>query len=336
MARVLWEIIIPLLVVFGLWLLIGWSRWRWQRATVPVSEWQTLTASASDAERRASALLSEREALTKEVTTLAAELEASGSAAGVHRQESEIERSRADQLESEVESARSMARRLDADLTATRRGASTVEGDLLVAHARIEELEALVASGPTTTTGAVELVERPRDSRMEAPTPQHVEPPASAFRPRDEAEPDNLQLIDGVGPRLEQFLHREGITTFAQLAALNRNGATALQGKLPESPGRIERQQWVRQARQIVSGAMSLRVVPRSERHDLKRINGVGPVLERWLHGQGIYRFADLTALDDEAAAALSSKLEDFPGRVEREEWIRQATELTDDAAATT
>ncbi|MGI9658363.1 MAG: helix-hairpin-helix domain-containing protein, partial [Gaiellaceae bacterium] len=162
------------------------------------------------------------------------------------------------------------------------------------------------------------------------------EPTSAAPPATDGAEPDNLQLIDGVGPKLEQFLHREGIKTFAQLATLERRELDALQAKLTEFPGRIEREQWVPQARAIVSGTTKVRVVPRGERDDLKRIKGVGPVLERWLHGQGIYRFADLTALNAAAVAALSSKLEDFPGRVERGEWIRQSTELAGETSATT
>ena len=88
------------------------------------------------------------------------------------------------------------------------------------------------------------------------------------------------------------------------------------------------------QAKGIVSGKTSIRVVPKSERDDLKRIKGVGPVLERWLHGSGIYRFVDLVELDPSAVTTLSSKLEDFPGRIEREEWVKQAGQLARETAA--
>ena len=224
-------------------------------------------------------------------------------------------------LEAEIEASRAMAARLDAELADARRGASTVEGDLLTARARIEELEALVSSSPATTTAAVGFADAALAEQQRA---------AAAPAPLDDGEPDNLQLIDGVGPKLEQFLHEEGITTFAQLAALERAEIDALQEKLSEFPGRIEREQWVPQARGILSGSADVRVVPRSERDDLKRIKGVGPVLERWLHGRGIYRFVELAGLDATAVAELSSRLEDFPGRIEREEWVAQARELAD------
>ena len=137
-----------------------------------------------------------------------------------------------------------------------------------------------------------------------------------------------------MGPKLELFLHKQGITTFKQLAAMDDNDVAALQEKLSQFPGRIEREEWVPQARRIVAGTTSVRVVPRNERDDLKRIKGVGPVLERWLHGRGIYRFVDLTTLDSSAFAALSSELEEFTGRIEREEWIKQAGELAKDTTA--
>lgn len=406
MASVLWEIIIPLLVAFGVGLVIGWLLWRWRRTKVTATEWQRLTSSADGAEQRAARLSSERDGLSARVEQLTSDLEESESAKGRLRAEldaadgriglvssehtgsvarlSELEqqldaaakraegleagqrearartaeregemaemRARAkrtageldglreraalaDRLEAEADSVRSLAKRLDSDLGDARRGASLVEGDLLNARARIAELEALVASGPVTSTAPVGVADTVGAS-VEHAEPDAAEPTWIAPASTDNGEPDNLQLIDGVGPKLEQFLHREGITTFAQLAALEQSDIATLQEKLSEFPGRIEREEWVPQARGIVSGTTSVRVVAKSERDDLKRIKGVGPVLERWLHGRGIYRFSDLTELDASAVAVLSSKLEDFPGRVEREEWIRQASELAAEGRA--
>ncbi|MCB1875343.1 MAG: hypothetical protein KDH88_05150 [Chromatiales bacterium] len=61
---------------------------------------------------------------------------------------------------------------------------------------------------------------------------------------------------------------------------------------------------------------------------DLKIINGIGPVLERKLNGLGITRFAQIAAWSPEDVEKISANL-DFKGRIEREEWVRQAQGLS-------
>jgi predicted flap endonuclease-1-like 5' DNA nuclease len=64
-------------------------------------------------------------------------------------------------------------------------------------------------------------------------------------------EPDDLKLIVGVGPVLERMLHNLGITTFRQIARWTEREVAEFDAKLPEFPGRIQRDQWVIQARAL-------------------------------------------------------------------------------------
>jgi predicted flap endonuclease-1-like 5' DNA nuclease len=64
-------------------------------------------------------------------------------------------------------------------------------------------------------------------------------------------EPDDLKLIVGVGPVLERMLHNLGITTFRQIARWTEREVAEFDAKLPEFPGRIQRDQWVVQARAL-------------------------------------------------------------------------------------
>jgi predicted flap endonuclease-1-like 5' DNA nuclease len=64
-------------------------------------------------------------------------------------------------------------------------------------------------------------------------------------------EPDDLKLIVGVGPVLERMLHNLGITTFRQIARWTARDVAEFDAKLPEFPGRIQRDQWVTQARAL-------------------------------------------------------------------------------------
>ncbi|GES51975.1 NADH dehydrogenase subunit E [Rhizobium sp. NBRC 114257] len=74
--------------------------------------------------------------------------------------------------------------------------------------------------------------------------------PAGVERP---AQPDNLQLISGVGPKIEGTLHELGIFTFTQIASWNEAERHWVDGYL-NFKGRIERDDWVRQAEALAKG----------------------------------------------------------------------------------
>jgi len=63
--------------------------------------------------------------------------------------------------------------------------------------------------------------------------------------------PDDLKLIVGVGPVLERMLHQLGITTYRQVARWSERDIDEIDAKLPEFPGRIRRDGWVTQAREL-------------------------------------------------------------------------------------
>jgi len=66
----------------------------------------------------------------------------------------------------------------------------------------------------------------------------------------------------------------------------------------------------------------------RSEGKDkLSTIKGIGPVLEEKLNKLGIYHFDQIAVWTVEQQAWIGKELQ-FPKRVEREEWVKQAKEL--------
>lgn len=64
------------------------------------------------------------------------------------------------------------------------------------------------------------------------------------------AETDDLSQINGVGPVIVNKLHELGITTFVQIAALKQDEIDSINEKL-SFKGRIERDQWVAQAKKL-------------------------------------------------------------------------------------
>jgi len=63
---------------------------------------------------------------------------------------------------------------------------------------------------------------------------------------------------------------------------------------------------------------------------DLKRIKGVGVVLEKTLNDLGIYQFAQVAKFDKKTIAWVDERLK-FKGRIERDNWVKQAAGLRDE-----
>ncbi|MEJ6560360.1 MAG: hypothetical protein QNK83_11760 [Akkermansiaceae bacterium] len=60
---------------------------------------------------------------------------------------------------------------------------------------------------------------------------------------------------------------------------------------------------------------------------DLKKIGGVGPALEGKLNGFGVYTFEQIAAWTPANIAAFDDLLS-FKGRIERDDWLKQAKEF--------
>lgn len=72
---------------------------------------------------------------------------------------------------------------------------------------------------------------------------------------------------------------------------------------------------------------MVLFSTPQGEPDDLKKISGVGPVLEKKLHALGITKFSQVAAFTPEDIARVDDALS-FKGRIERDNWLEQASKL--------
>ena len=78
------------------------------------------------------------------------------------------------------------------------------------------------------------------------------EKPTLLSAPREGGK-DNLQLIKGVGKVLEGVLNEIGIYHFDQIANLTKEEIKWLDNSIA-FPGRIEREEWVAQARDLAAG----------------------------------------------------------------------------------
>ena len=93
---------------------------------------------------------------------------------------------------------------------------------------------------------------------------KHPDRPAAMRKP---AKADDLKLIAGIGPKLEKILHSLGIFSFAQIASWKKPERAWVDSYL-KFAGRIERDDWVRQAKALAKGGIGeyIRVFGRKPR----------------------------------------------------------------------
>jgi predicted flap endonuclease-1-like 5' DNA nuclease len=112
--------------------------------------------------------------------------------------------------------------------------------------------QALIDAPPAATgtmAGVGEIVAAAAHDEVvqAAPAPQPMTPPTPAAG-------DDLSRIKGVGPKLVTLLHGLGVTSFAQIAAWDEAEIARIDAQLGAFAGRIERDNWIEQARLLTGG----------------------------------------------------------------------------------
>ncbi|MCJ8147896.1 NADH:ubiquinone oxidoreductase [Shinella sedimenti] len=101
-------------------------------------------------------------------------------------------------------------------------------------------------------TPAAEL--KAKVAREKTATPSTVEAkPVRKVPVKKTAKADDLKMISGIGPKLEQVLNGMGFTRYADIAALGDADVARIEAELGAG-GRIARDGWVEQARTLAKG----------------------------------------------------------------------------------
>lgn len=142
--------------------------------------------------------------------------------------------------------------------------------------------------------------------------------------------PDDLKRIRGIGPAIERKLHALGITTYSQISGFDSAAIDKITGELAFFPGRIERDNWVGQARDLMGkkqrGELSTPVwKPPTNPNDLKIVEGIGPAIEKLLHQAGIRSWSDLANTSNDQLQAILDAAGDAYRIHDPATWPRQA-----------
>jgi predicted flap endonuclease-1-like 5' DNA nuclease len=168
-----------------------------------------------------------------------------------------------------------------------------------------------------------------------------------SFGVATEAKKDDLKMISGIGPLIEERLHALDIYTFKQISKFTAHDIETINDAIDYFSGRIERDEWVAQAKELVHNkdiraALFKRISDRKaniyydrigiankeEADDLTVISGIGGWINEKLNMLDIYTFRQISNFTKEDVQIVTEAIEYFPGRIERDEWILQAREL--------
>jgi len=109
--------------------------------------------------------------------------------------------------------------------------------------ARVKYLEGRLADAPKKVA-AVKAPAKKKAVAKKAPKPKvlYTDGPTDGV-------PDDLKLIKGIGPKFEKDLNGKGIYYFRQIGAWKAADVKMVEGVIDSFPGRIGRDEWVRQAK---------------------------------------------------------------------------------------
>ena len=132
--------------------------------------------------------------------------------------------------------------------------------------ARVKYLESQVAEAPKPKAAAKPKAKvgrkpkakvAPKPKAKAAPKPKAKAAPKPKVLYTDgptDGAPDDLKLIKGIGPKFEKDLNGKGIYYFRQIGAWGKKDVTMVEGVIDSFPGRIERDEWVKQAKGLAKG----------------------------------------------------------------------------------
>lgn len=169
----------------------------------------------------------------------------------------------------------------------------------------------------------------------------------NSFGTATPAEKDDLTMISGIGPFIEERLHALEIYTFLQISRFTPNDIRSIDTAIIYFSGRIERDEWVAQAKELIHNEekrklLLLRISERKHKikyerigiakkedaDDLTIISGIGGWIMAKLNMLDIYTFKQVSKFNKTDIHDVTEAIEYFPGRIERDEWIHQAKDL--------
>jgi predicted flap endonuclease-1-like 5' DNA nuclease len=252
---------------------------------------------------------------------------------------------------------------LEADLEACRKKSSSLASEVALLNGRIREkqseLDACLAaakanSGQANVANAISATPPVAaasivSSIAATPTPT---PAAGSTDKFGRLESNNLQIIEGIGPKMESVLHENGVHTWAELSGKSNSDLRTILDKYGDKYRIIDPNDWADQAKLAANGKwndlialqkglgsttgdetdsklekvmIKLGLLKQWKQDDLKAVEGIGPKIEGILQAAGINTWAGLASTTVDKLRSLLSDAGDRYKLADPGTWPKQA-----------
>jgi predicted flap endonuclease-1-like 5' DNA nuclease len=241
-------------------------------------------------------------------------------------------------LELQISSLKTKIKGLEADLAGCRSHSAEIEGDLALAKGKLREIENTLTSKSSGSKivdiADSKVTEVPSVSVPEASLATSFAATASTIVTSGgtgstdkyaKLKSDNLQVIEGIGPKMDEVLKANGISSWSELAAQTPESIRTILDTYGDSYKIIDPATWPAQAKMAVNAdydglialqknldtgvadannktdsklekvMIKLGILKAYKQDDLKVIEGIGPKIAQLLEDAGIKTWAALS-----------------------------------------
>jgi len=271
-------------------------------------------------------------------------------------------------LEAKVNGYKSKITSLEADLAACKAARSELDGEIALHRGRVREMETALkeaqskATKVAKSTPSVDAASLSSGFAASTPAPKTDEPKKDSGSTSIYASitEDNLQIIEGIGPKMESVLKENGVKTLSMLGGTTTADVQAILGKYGDKYKIIDPQTWVQQAglaaggkweelidlqKRLDTGVANAKGMTDSKlekymikkgllraykQDDLKAVEGIGPAIEKLMHAAGINTWRGMA---DSSVERLKGILDDAGSRFKLADpgtWPKQAEMAAD------
>lgn len=139
---------------------------------------------------------------------------------------------------------------------------------------------------------------------------------------------NDIILINGIGLARHADFSQHGISKLTEIMELSDSTIADIENTMKQ-PGIFARQNWKKQASEIVSGADPSAELDRflASLNEVALIDGIGKIRQDILAEEGVTQLEQVAALTESEISELEKKL-DAPGIFSDEQWVSQAKDL--------
>jgi predicted flap endonuclease-1-like 5' DNA nuclease len=138
----------------------------------------------------------------------------------------------------------------------------------------------------------------------------------------------NLQFVRGIGPEVDRVLRSHRIHSLLDLTELTADNVAKVGADQRAPSAKRIRKKLQPRAQQMLDAAGKYNIAEPPDNGELRRVQGIGTTMMRWLETHDITSLEDLAALDKAQTRDLSNELTDDPNRIREQRWVNQARAL--------